>query len=166
MSGPGALLSALYAHIGLRIIVLSARVVKEDIRRDIEQMILKAEFWLILSSIFWVTDQSQARVGDKLSGISSGNFLRIFLIWYIHSPLRLITSFYRNVFYQTECNFILNILVAIDTPVLSLSTAAVKWVRGKSGTYGSKYHTLALGFKLLPLLFLEWDVWKDHVLIT
>lgn len=80
MSGPGALLSALYAHIGLRIIVLSARVVKEDIRRDIEQMILKAEFWLILSSIFWVTDQSQARVGDKLSGISSGNFLRIFLI--------------------------------------------------------------------------------------
>lgn len=155
MSGPGALLSALYTHIGLRIIVLSTTVVKEDIRRDIEWMILKAEFWLILSSIFWVTDQSQARVGNKLRGIWSGNFFRIFLIWYIHSPLRLITSFDRNVFYQTECNFILNILVAIDTVVLSLSTAAVKWDRGKSGTYGTKYHNLALGFKLLTYFWGE-----------
>lgn len=73
-----------------------------------------------------------------MRGDYSGNFLRIFSILYFHSPLRLITEFYRNVFYQTECNFILNILVEIDTVVLSLSTAAVE--RGKSGTYGTKYH--------------------------
>lgn len=49
-------------------------------------------------------------------------------------------------FTRKNAAFIQNILIAIGTVVLSLSTAAVKLERGKSGTYGNNYHTFAYGF--------------------
>lgn len=146
-------------HLDLTTIVLSTRVVKKNIRRDVEWMTLKAEFWHILSPIFCITDQSQATVVMKW-----GETILVIVSEYFHSPLRLITAFYRNVFYQTECNFILNISVERDTVVLSLSTAAIE--TEKSGTHGTNYHGFAFFFKLLTILFLEWDVWRDYLLIT
>lgn len=47
---------------------------------DSEGRILVVSYFLsLLYPISWVTDQSQAMTGDRLSGDNLGNFLRILL---------------------------------------------------------------------------------------
>lgn len=109
-------------------------------------MILKTEFQLLLFYFlgYW---SITVMVGDELRGEYPVNFLRIILIWYINSLLKLIEPSYRSVLYQRECSFILNISLAICTVVLSLSPAAIMLERGKSSTYGTDYHNFVYGFQ-------------------
>lgn len=168
MSVLGAQLPAAYIHQDLRIIVPSTRIVKEDIREEVQERFWRQNSGSIgLFSILFpgpLINHKQWLAMDWEETIPI-IFLECFFIWYINSLLMLIAPLYTNVFYQRECGFILNISVAIGTVVLSLSTAAGKLEEGKAGTYGSNYQPLPMVFEL-DFTFLDWAVWKDHLLRT